>query len=100
MESGDGPSRYVYWAVIQVATSLVHYHNDHLVGALGQIERAKEKFQKIKGINPVLLEKNLHWSSLESLIGKIPSEAKLEDFHALSKFTFKDPSQWISGPFS
>ncbi len=98
IEAGDNPSRYVYWAVIQVATSLVHYHNGRLSGARGQIEKAKEKFGKIKG-SVHLLEEHLCWSLLKSLVWKIPSDAKLEDFHALSQFTFKDPSRWALESF-
>ena len=76
LQTPDGPVRYVYWAVIQVATTLVHYHNQNLPGARGQVAKAKEKFQKTEGVGGVL-EEYLSWPTLRSLVEKIPSRCSV-----------------------
>ena len=93
MEADNTSTRYIYWAVIQVATTLLHYHNGNLAGARGQIGKAKEKFSKATDTS-YLLEKNLNWSELKATVEKIPLHAELRHFDSLAAFTFKDPHHW------
>jgi hypothetical protein len=91
-----GPVRNVYWAVIQVAASMIHYRDQNLIGAQGLIKKAKQKFDRIEQFNieSELLKKNLSWPELKSLVREIPDEAYLPDFQKLFAFRFKDPSLW------
>ena len=89
-------ARHAYWAVIQVATTLYHYHNRSLNGASGQVKKAKKKFAfcERRGGELKILEQNLNWSILKSLVMAVPDGPKLQDFEKLSAFKFKDPELW------
>ena len=85
LEERTNPSRYVYWAVIQVAATMVHYRDRKLIGCQGMIEKTKDKFKKcqdLRVINEIVLQ-YLDWQDLENLIRKIPENAPLESFEAL-----------------
>tara|TARA_R110002049_G_scaffold209490_5_gene380389 strand:+ start:786 stop:1193 length:408 start_codon:yes stop_codon:yes gene_type:complete len=89
-DNGDN-ARYVYWAVIQVATALFHWSDDNLNGARGQLRRAKEKLDKIEQLHveTPLLYNSLSWQAFKDIVRSISSDPKLEDFKSLSKFKFK-----------
>ncbi len=89
MEDRNDPARNVYWAVIQVAAACIHYRDQNLVGARGMIFKAKEKFKRCHEQH-ILTDQNqkLHWEKLESIVMKIPSEPKLEDFRDVFEFRF------------
>ena len=89
-ESPDMGVRYVYWAIIQVATALFHHREGHLAGAKGQIDKAKAKFIRCEenGVETDLLDKALNWSTLKAIVQAIPSDSTLEDFTELSRFKF------------
>lgn len=91
-----GPVRNVYWAVIQVAASLLHFHNQNLTGARGLIFKAKQKFDRCEAlfVESDILNENLSWSLLKSIVRSIPAEPELNDFIVLSQFKFKDPTEW------
>jgi predicted metal-dependent hydrolase len=91
-----GPIRNIYWAVIQVAASLIHYRNGNLVGARGLLQKAKQKFDRCDQfkIESELLEKNLSWTELKLMVREIPAEAELSHFKKLFEFRFKDPDIW------
>ena len=91
-----GPIRNIYWAVIQVAASLIHYRDGNIVGARGLIAKAKDKFSRCEQnkIENELLEENLDWSKLKQLVRAVPAESKLEDYSKLFEFRFKDPELW------
>lgn len=91
-----GPIRNVYWAVIQVAASMIHYRNENLIGARGLLQKAKQKFDRCEQfkIESDLLMENLSWTELKSLVREIPAEAELPQFSKLFEFRFKDPEQW------
>lgn len=91
-----GPIRNVYWAVIQVAASMIHYRNDNLIGARGLWLKAKQKFDRCEQfkIESELLEQNLSWSELKLMVRSVPNEPELTDFKQLFEFRFKDPEIW------
>lgn len=91
-----GPIRNVYWAVIQVAASMIHYREGNLVGAQGLIVKAKQKFDRTEQfkIESECLEKNLSWSELKKMVRAVPENPALSDFKNLFEFRFKDPELW------
>jgi len=91
-----GPIRNVYWAVIQVAAAMIHYRDGNLIGARGLIYKAKQKFDRCESykIESDLLEKNLSWSEIKTMVRAVPSDPELSDFKNLFEFRFKDPSTW------
>ncbi len=86
-----GPVRNVYWAVIQVAASLIHYRDQKIVGAEGLINKSREKFLRVKnlGVESELLYSKLSWKELSSLVEGIPQKPTLENFEELFRFKFK-----------
>lgn len=90
MEDASDQARYVYWAIIQVATSLYHVREKNLVGAHGMLIKSKEKFQicENKKIETDLCESYLSWSSLKKLVFNINEDQDLESFDQLYKFKF------------
>ena len=96
LEDRGDPARYVYWAVIQVACSLLHRRDGNLAGAKGMLEKAKEKLERWKGEeadNP-LLEENLLWSKFGKEVFAVEGGASLEGYDNLFRFRFKDPDDW------
>lgn len=93
LEDRNDPIRYVYWAVIQVASSLYHYQDKNLVGARSLLVKAKEKLKKCEElyIESEYLEKQLTWSQFKSVVRKVPDDPTLEHFDLL--FTFKFPKE-------
>lgn len=91
-----GPIRNIYWAVIQVAASMIHYRDGNLVGARGLLQKAKQKFERCEQFNieSDLLDQNLSWKELKELVRKVPDEPALKDFKHLFEFRFKDPETW------
>lgn len=92
LEDRQDPHRYVYWAVIQVAASMVHYREGKLVGAAGMMNKAREKFRKCRELYILspLLEEQLQWSELESLVNSIPEKpTDLAPFEPIWNFRFK-----------
>lgn len=92
LEQRNDPARYIYWAVIQVATALFHYENNNIAGANGMLKKAKEKFQvsEKQKIETNLVYKFLSWQELKDLVFAIPEDAKLEDYDTLYAFRFKE----------
>lgn len=91
-----GPMRNIYWAIIQVAASMIHYRDGNLVGAKGLIQKAKQKFDRCEQfkIESELLERNLSWSELKTMAREVPDEPELSDFKKLFEFRFKEPAIW------
>ncbi len=92
LEDRADPARLVYWAIIQVAASLIHFRDGKIIGAQGMIVKAKEKFKKCHDQNVLtdLVFKYLDWKELEDLVSVIPSvDSKLEDYAILFDFRFK-----------
>lgn len=90
IEDSSDDVRNVYWAIIQVAASLIHYRDGRITGSTGLINKAKEKFMRCENMNietPLLYE-FLNWKELKELVFKIPREPTLEDFKDLFKFRF------------
>lgn len=92
---GDN-ARYVYWVVIQLATSLYHWEDDNLNGAKGMANKAKEKikFCENNHVESDVLEKFLKWRELKEIVNAIPHNSQLEDFKRLAKFKFPHPRTW------
>ncbi len=87
-----GPVRNVYWAVIQVAASMIHYREANLTGAKGMIYKARQKFDRCESLHveSALLDKQLSWQKLKKIVRAIPSEPVLSDFEQLFQFRFED----------
>jgi uncharacterized protein len=92
LEDRQDPARYVYWAVIQVAAAMVHYGNNNLIGCVGLMKKAREKFQKARELHvvtPLVLEK-LDWVELEQLALSMPENPEtIDSFEPLWLFRFK-----------
>ena len=93
LEDRNDPARYIYWAVIQVAATMVHYRDKKIIGVQGMIKKAKEKFdycQKNKVATDLCYE-FLSWQELEELVFQIPSSgSSLDHFSKLFEFRFKN----------
>lgn len=87
---GDN-ARYVYWVIIQVATSLYHLEDENMNGASGMINKAKRKIEFIEKsyVESYILEEKLNWATFKNLVVSIPDKPKFEDFSGLQKFKFK-----------
>ncbi len=94
-DTGDN-ARYVYWAVIQVATALYHYENGNLAGAKGMINKSRDKIIKCEkyGIESDIMNKFLQWKLFKKLIASIPIEPSMDSFKELSQFKFSRPDKW------
>jgi predicted metal-dependent hydrolase len=90
LEDRGDPARLVYWAVIQVAASLVHYREKNLIGARGMILKAKDKIERChkEFVLSDLAYQYLDWDQFEKLVKKVPNEPALEDFEELFQFRF------------
>jgi uncharacterized protein len=91
-----GPLRNVYWAVIQVAASMIHYRDGNIVGARGLIKKAKQKFERCESfhVESDLLRSKLSWIELKKMVRAVPDDPVLEDFKELFEFRFEDPALW------
>ncbi len=96
MEDRGDHARNTYWAVIQVAAALLHYLNKNREGAVGMIDKAREKIDRCEtlGVESPLLEEFLHWPQFKSLVRAIPPRPELKDFDELYQFKFPDPANW------
>lgn len=90
LEDRNDPARYVYWAIIQVAATLIHYRDQKSIGCHGMLKKAKEKFIycREKNVLSELTEEFLQWNELESLIFAINPDDALEKFLDLYNFQF------------
>ncbi len=91
LEDRQDPHRYVYWAVIQVAAAMIHYRDDKMVGAVGMMNKAREKFVKCRELHVTspFLEKVLDWNKLEAMVMAIPQKpADLKMFEPVWQFRF------------
>jgi hypothetical protein len=91
LEDRGDTARLVYWAIIQVAASMVHYRDQKLIGCIGMMNKAKEKFKRChekKVLTPLVWD-YLDWKELETMVFKIPENPNLEDFSAIYEFRFK-----------
>lgn len=92
LEDRQDPARYIYWAIIQVAASMVHYREGRLVGTVGMMNKAREKFKKARELHVVtdIVEKQLDWSELEALVMSMPEKPETIDcFEPIWNFRFK-----------
>lgn len=89
-EDAHDLARNVYWAVIQVASSLIHYREGKIEGAKGLLNKSKEKFKRCESmhIETPLLYEFLSWKELKDLVFKISDDPKLEEFKDLFQFRF------------
>jgi uncharacterized protein len=97
LEDRTDPVRNVYWAIIQVAASMVHFREQNLVGATGMLNKSREKFKRCRDLGVVspLLETSLSWSHLEGLVTAVPSEpTELAPFQAI--FDFRFPAESVA----
>lgn len=88
-----GPVRNVYWAVIQVATSMFHYRQDNLNGAKGMLYKAKQKIDRCEKmhVESELLYEKLTWAKFKKLVRAVPEQPVLSDFKELYDFRFEEP---------
>ncbi len=94
LEDRNDPARNVYWAIIQVAASMVHYRENKIIGTEGMLNKAKNKFERCRKQSFIITDlvlKYLDWEELESLVMSIPKEnTKLEDYEKIWEFRFKN----------
>lgn len=90
-DMGD-KARFVYWAIIQVATSLYHLENKKIIGAWGMLFKAKDKIDQCEKlmVESPFMENYLNWSEFKKLIREIKKGCSLEDFENLYQFKFPD----------
>ncbi len=91
IEDRNDPVRNIYWAIIQVAASLIHYRNQNIIGAQGMINKAREKFKKCRDLHVIndWVRIKLEWDNFEKLVLQVPEkDAILEDFKLLFDFRF------------
>ncbi len=91
MEDRNDNARNVYWAIIQVAAACIHYREENLIGAMGMLTKAKEKFKRCheQHVLTDLVLTYLDWEELEKIVFEIPLRPKLADFKKLFDFRFK-----------
>lgn len=96
LEDMGDDARYVYWVVIQVATSLLHYSDSNLAGAKGMMNKAKKKLLECekRGVESDIMNKFLSWQRFKKLIREVPENPKLEDFEIIAQFRFSNPEKW------
>ena len=98
LEDTADNARYVYWAVIQVATSLFHYRQDNILGAEGMLKKAKEKLLKCESlkVETSILFDAINWDKFKKLVRDVPDKnSELSNYKSLYVFRFKpDPSLW------
>lgn len=94
LEERQDPARNIYWAVIQVAASCIHYRDGKIIGAQGMIMKSKEKFRRCREFNLVNedVKKFLSWEELEDIVMRIPdgTASVLGDFKDLFEFRFRN----------
>ena len=92
LEDRGDDVRNVYWAIIQVAASLVHYENQNEIGAQGLLKKAKEKFLRVRDmeIENQLIYDYLDWKELYQLVFELKEDAKVSEFFKLYEFRFKN----------
>lgn len=93
MEDRGDNARYIYWAIIQVAASCIHYREKNLIGAHGMLSKAKEKFRRARELNVLteLVFKYLNWAEFEELAMRVPDQnSTLEDFTPIYNFRFSN----------
>lgn len=80
------PLRYLYWTILQTATSLYHYEAKKLSGAYGQITKAKQKLDEVEANNieqSEFFQRSLdksEWNNFKALITN-------RDFNGLLKIS-------------
>jgi len=95
-DRGDN-ARFVYWAIIQVATCLIHYREENIIGANGMLKKALEKISKIENlqVETDLLYNYLNWKNFKYELKSIPEAPRLENFKNLFEYRFTpEPVTW------
>ena len=93
LEDVNDSARLIYWAIIQVATSLHHVRDENTNGARGMLSKAKEKIQKAEDSNVEtdVLFNNLSWQKFKQLVRAVPDDSKsLKDYDQLYQFKFSE----------
>lgn len=96
-ENPSDNARYVFWAVIQVATAAYHYRNNNILGVQGLIKKTKDKLEKCESlkVETPLLYKFLNWDELKNLINNLPEKGELGDYKKVFEFRFSpSPENW------
>ncbi len=90
IEDRSDNARYVYWAIIQVAATLVHARDEKYASAELMLNKSKNKFEKcheLQVITPLMTE-FLSWEELERIVYAVPENPTGKDFEALLAFKF------------
>ena len=91
LEERNDPARNVYWAIIQVATSLYHVREKNIKGAEGMLSKAKRKFERCHKLHVVtdIMNRFLQWKEFEGLVNEVPANnSRLNDYKDLYQFQF------------
>lgn len=90
------PVRNVYWALIQIATSLYHYEGNNEVGAIDMMYKAKEKVVMVEKSHAEsdILNKFLSWKRLKKIILSMEKNNEVKTIKQFLEFRFSDPQKW------
>ncbi|MBP9673852.1 MAG: DUF309 domain-containing protein [Bacteriovoracaceae bacterium] len=90
MEDKTDPIHYLYWVIIQVAASMIHYREKNLIGAHSMIMKAQEKIKKIEEhhLESEFLNRSLDYNHFKKMVLAVPKECGLNDFESLFNFRF------------
>ncbi len=90
MDLRGEPIRNIYWAIIQVATSLFHVRNTNIAGAQGMLAKALDKLQRVEKdqLESEFLNRSLAWDSFKRKARAVPKNSDLTDFDELLQFKF------------
>ncbi|MGB0453514.1 MAG: DUF309 domain-containing protein [Bacteriovoracaceae bacterium] len=93
-----GPVRYVYWAIIQLATALYHFEDENFAGARGMLHKTHEKVLKAQkgGAESDLLFRFLKWKIIKDRVLSLDRNKgnELEILKSLEGFKFSNPDKW------
>lgn len=90
IEDRSDNARYVYWAIIQVAATLVHARDKKFSSAEIMLNKTKNKLEKcheLQVITPLVVE-FLSWEELEKIVYSVVENPTEKDFEPLLQFKF------------
>ncbi len=90
LENLQDPVRNIYWAIIQIAASMIHYRDGNIVGARGLLLKARDKIKKCHELNieNEFLYQSINWKEFKNLISAIYNVDELNSYRPLFEFRF------------
>jgi predicted metal-dependent hydrolase len=90
IEDTSDPVRYVYWAIIQIAASMIHYRDGNIVGARGLLIKARDKIKKCEtlSLESNLLFESINWLEFKQKVNEVQDIDNLTAYKNLYDFRF------------